>query len=119
MIQKQEKKFNKIEKDFSDNPFEPKMRPRLVNFVKETNEYKVIVDLKPLDGDENAVNLDIKDNIISISGKLNKKSNSGEKMLNFAQSYYVDEKLDQSKLTKEKKGDRYIITIPLEQNSNN
>ncbi len=46
--------FQRIEdKMTNENPFElQKMRPMLVNLVKENNEYKVIVDLKPLENNE-------------------------------------------------------------------
>ena len=38
----------------------------------------------------------------------------GEKIISFAQAYYLDEKLETDKIIKEKKGDKYIITIPFE-----
>ena len=113
VMQQQERDFRKLEK-MSENPFEPKMRPMLVNLVKENNEYKVIVDLKPLEGNENGIDVNIKDNVISITGELDKKSLRGEKIVSFAQSYYLDEKLETEKITKEKKGDKYIITVPFE-----
>ena len=47
----------KYEENLMDNPFEPKMRPMIVNLVKENDEYKVIVDLIPLEDNENAVNI--------------------------------------------------------------
>lgn len=113
MMKQQEKSFQKIEdKMMAENPFEPKMRPMLVNLVKENNEYKVIVDLKPLENNEKDVKVNINDHIISVSGELDKKSFSGEKIINFSQSYYVDEELQTEDITKEKKGDKYIITIP-------
>ena len=115
MIQHQEKDMRKFENGLlMENPFEPKMRPMLVNLVKESGEYKIIIDLKPLEGNENGVDVNIKDNVISVTGELDKKSVTGEKIINFSQSYYVDEKLDTEKITKEKKGDKYIVTIPFE-----
>ena len=54
MVQKDAKRIENYENKLMESPFEPKMRPMLVNLVKEANEYKVIVDLKPFDGDENA-----------------------------------------------------------------
>ena len=75
-------------------------------------DYKVIVDLKPLDGNENGVNVKIRDNVISINGELDKQTHRGEEILNFSQAYYLDEKLLTDKISKEKKGDKYIITIP-------
>lgn len=112
VMRDQERSFKRIEDKMAENPFEPRMRPMLVNLVKENNEYKVIVDLKPLENNEKDVNVSIKDNIITVSGELDKKSMSGEKIVNFSQSYYLDEDLQTDKISKERKGDKYIITVP-------
>jgi len=112
LIKQQEKNFEKFEFELGEHPFLPKTRPMLVNLVKENGEYKVIVDLKPLEGNENDVNVKIKDNVISVRGELENKTDTREKILNFSQSYYLDEKLETDKIRKEKKGDKYIITIP-------
>ena len=50
--------------------------------------------------------------IIDVRGSLEKQTGRGEKILNFSQSYYLDEKLLTDKIAKEKSGDKYIITIP-------
>ena len=112
MIKQQEKNFERFEIELGEHPFLPKTRPMLVNLTKENEEYRIIVDLKPLDGDENGVNVKIKDNVISVDGKLDKQTHRGEEILNFSQSYYLDEKLDTDKISKVKRGDKYIITIP-------
>ena len=52
LIAKQERDFERFDERRMENPFEPRMRPMLVNLVKEPSEYKIIVDLKPLDNDE-------------------------------------------------------------------
>lgn len=112
IIKQKEKNFEQFELELEKNPFLPTTRPMLVNLVKESEEYRIIVDLKPLEGNENGVNVKIKDNVISINGELDKQTHHGEEILNFSQSYYLDEKLITDKMTKEKKGDKYIITIP-------
>ena len=112
IIKQQEKNFERFEEELSEHPFLPKTRPMLVNLVKENNEYKIIVDLKPLEGNENGVNVKIKDNVISINGELDKTTHRGEEILNFSQSYYLDEKLLTDSIKKEKIKDKYIITIP-------
>ena len=114
LLKQQEKNFEQFEFELGEHPFLPKTRPMLVNLVKENDEYKIIVDLKPLEGNENDVSVKINDNVISVHGELNNRTNNGEKILNFSQSYYLDEKLITDKMTKEKKGDKYIITIPFE-----
>ena len=114
MLEKQAYDFDKYMLRKMENPFEPKMRPMLVNQVKEANEYKVIVDLKPFDGDENGIGINIEDKVLTVSGELDKKYHGNEKIIRFAQAYYLDDDLKIDEMTKEKKGDKYIITIPFE-----
>lgn len=112
MIQKQEKSLHRFDEKMLDHPFEPKMAPMLVNLVKEPNEYKVIVDLKPLEGNEKNVNVQINDNVVTVSGEMDKSSKHEEKMISFTQSFYLDEDILATNITKEKKGNKFIITIP-------
>lgn len=116
-IRKMEKTMNNIQKfdeKMMESPFVPKMSPMLVNLVKEPNEYKVIVDLKSLGDDEKNVDVKLDNNMITISGDMQKKELKGEKIMNFSQSFYLDEKLIPNKIIKERKGNKYIVTIPFE-----
>ena len=113
-MQKEQKRMDKLEKNFFDRPFEPKMAPMLVNLVKENDEYKLIVDLKPLDNDDKGIDMKIKDNIVTISGEIERKEHQKEEIMNFSQSYYLDEKIKTDNVTREKKGNKLIITIPFE-----
>lgn len=113
-IEKQERDFDKYMLNEMENPFMPKMRPMFVNLVKETNEYKVIVDLTQFE-DEKALNIDIKDNELTVKGEFDKNVRGAEKIINFTQTYYLDEKLDEERITREKKGNKYIITIPFKE----
>lgn len=116
-IRKMEKTMNNIQKfdeKMMESPFVPKMLPMLVNLVKEPNEYKVIVDLKSLGDDEKNVDVKLDNNMVTISGDMQKKELKGEKIMNFSQSFYLDEKLIPNKIIKERKGNKYIVTIPFE-----
>ena len=116
-IRKMERTMNNIQKfdeKMMESPFVPKMSPMLVNLVKEPNEYKVIVDLKSLGDDEKNVDVKLDNNIVTISGDMQKKELRGEKIMNFSQSFYLDEKLIPNKIIKERKGNKYIVTIPFE-----
>lgn len=116
-IRKIEKSMNNIQKfdeKMMENPFVPKMSPMLVNLVKEANEYKVIIDLKPLGDDDKNVDVKLDNNIVTVSGDMEKRELGGEKLMNFSQSFYLDEKLLPNKIVKEKKGNKYIVTIPFE-----
>ncbi len=114
MIQHQQRDFRHAEERLMENPFVPKMRPMIVNLVKESGEYKVIIDLTPLEGDENSVAVNVDGKVVTITGELDKKIRGNERIINFAQSYYLDEKLLTDKIIKEKKGNKYIVTIPYE-----
>ena len=115
IIKSQEREMRKAEKLLlTENPFEPKMRPMLVNLIKENQEYKAIVDLKPFDGNNEGIDVAVDKKTLTISGKFDKRILDSEKIINFSQSYYLDEDLLVDKITKEKKGDKYIITIPFE-----
>ena len=106
------KDFQKIEDKLSEHPFVPKSRPMLVNLVKENNEYNIIIDLKQLQGNTQGIDVKISNNIVTVYGEINNETLRGEEMLNFSQSYYLDEDLDTGKISKEKRGEKYIITIP-------
>ena len=108
-------KIEKFDDKMMENPFVPRMSPMLVNLVKEASEYKVIVDLKPLGDDEKNVDVSLKDNVITISGDMQQKELRGERIMNFSQSFYLDEELITNKISKERKGNKYIITIPFEE----
>lgn len=112
LMEHQVKDLENFEDEKMDNPFLPKMRPMIVNLVKEPNEYKVIVDLLPLDGNENSVNIKVEDDKLIVHGEADKKNFGREKIINFTQTYYLDEELDVKGITKERKGNKYIVTIP-------
>lgn len=114
ILQKQEKHFRNFDDKILEHPFEPKMAPMLVNLVKEPGEYKVVVDLKPFDNNEQNIKVQLNDNIVTISGEMDKNTKHEEKIINFTQSFSLDEDVIPVKMTKEKKGSKYIITIPFE-----
>ena len=112
MMMRNAKNLERFESKIFENPFEPKMAPMLVNLVKETNEYKVIIDLKPLEGNEKNIDIRLNDNVLTVSGEMGKIERRGEKIMNFTQSFALDEELDSQNMTKEKRGNKYIVTIP-------
>ena len=115
IMKHQERRMQKFEDKMMQNPFEPTVAPTLVNLIKEADEYKIIVDLKPLDNNENNVNVKTDNNTVTISGRVEKNGRRGEQIMNFSQSFLLDEKFNPDNITKEKKGSKYIITIPFEE----
>lgn len=117
-IAKEQKSLDRINDEYFINPFEPKMRPMFVNLIKEPSEYKVIIDLTALDGNENTIDVKIDGNELTITGDMDKKIRGSEKIINFTQTYYLDEPINDTKIEKIKRGDKYIITIPFKTNEN-
>lgn len=115
LIKQEQRDIRRMEEGFGENPFVPKMAPMLVNLVKEPGEYKVIVDLKPIGGSEKNINVKLSDNVITVSGEIEKQARQREEIIDFSQSYYLDEKINADKMTKERKGNKYIITIPYQE----
>lgn len=113
-LAKQERSIERFMEKDMESPFVPKMRPMMVNLIKEPSEYKVIVDLTLLDGNEKNISINIQGDELTISGNMDKKIRGTEKIINFTQTYYLDEKLKETDITREKKGDKYIVTIPFE-----
>jgi len=115
MMQREERSMKRFDDRFGENPFEPRMAPMLVNLVKEPGEYKVVVNLKPIGDNEKNVKVNLDDNVVTVSGEIEKKEHNREEITSFSQSYYLDEKLITDKISKERKGNKYIITIPYQE----
>ena len=117
-LAREQKDFEKLDEKYVLNPFEPKMRPMFVNLVKEPSEYKIIVDLATLEGNEDAINVKVNGAELTVTGEMDKKIRGREKIISFAQTYYLDQILEESQIRKEKRGDKYIITVPFKTDAN-
>ena len=80
----------------------------------ENDTYKIVIDLKPFNNNENNVSVDVQRHQISINGIGEKTNNKGQNLYSFSQSFMIPEKIDTSKVKKEKSGNKYIITMPIE-----
>ncbi|MBQ6516286.1 Hsp20/alpha crystallin family protein [bacterium] len=98
--------------------FDKKMKhmPSLVHLVKNSDEYKLIIDLRNLDNDEKNVNVSFDKDMVTVSGGIDKSRKREESVLSFTQSYVLSDEIDISKVKKEKIRDKYIITIPIKDN---
>ncbi len=111
------KQQDELMKDMEKLP--PIVAPLFNNPVKiqtfqEDDDYKIIIDLKPFNGDEKAITFNATANSIKISGKSDKKMKNGEKDISFMQSFSLPQKIDVNDIKTEKRGNNYIITLPIE-----
>lgn len=80
----------------------------------KNNEYKMIINLKPFNNNPKNINLDIQDNRVSVTGVGEKSGKNTDKVYTFSQSFVLPEKIDLEKVTKEKSGHNYVITLPID-----
>ena len=81
---------------------------------KNTDSYKMIIDLKAFQNNPNNVDLKVKDNTVSVRGLSDKSDKNSEKIYAFSQIYTLPQKIDEDKITKEHVKNKYIITLPID-----
>lgn len=113
MLKDQERMFDDIAM------FETTMNPFLVNPVKiETyknkDAYVITIDLKPFGGDADKIKVDVKPTKVRLSGESDETNKGTTKDISFMQNFSLPQKIDVEDVTKEVKGDKYVITLPIE-----
>lgn len=116
IIQEQDKLFNQ---DFGTLPMHNKVLKMMKNPVEiykdtEKNAYKIVVDLKHFDGNPNNINFEVVDNKVNLNAISENIKNNKENIYTLSQSFELPESVDEKNVTKEKVGNKYIITLPIE-----
>ena len=117
MMERQLRDMQKFDNDIFA-PIPMALHHSIITMVREDNNYKFIIDLKQLDNKESNVSVNINSDTVTIKGEAEKTNNKKTSTINFSQTFSLGIPLDKSKITKERKGDKYIITIPIEKNNN-
>ena len=81
---------------------------------EKSNSYKMIIDLKPFNNDPKNIEIKIKENQIDAKGLGEKSKKNTENVYVFTQKYVLPENIDEDKVTKEKVKNKYIITMPID-----
>ncbi len=113
MIQKQAREMKRVDNDI----FMPAPMPlhhSLINMVKENNAYKFIIDLKQLNNNDKNVDVTVNDDTVNIKGVVDKTKGNKDMVIEFSQTFALGAPIAKDKVTKEQKGDKYIITVPIE-----
>ena len=79
-----------------------------------TDSYKMIINLKPFNNNPNNVKINIDENRISVKASSEKSKKHSDSVYKFTQSFVLPEKIDTEKVTKEKIKNKYVITLPVE-----
>ncbi len=109
MMMKEDRAMHKMmQKDF-------RTERNLESYIQldETSDaYVVTVNLRPFDNDEDNVKVSTDDNVLTVQASNEKNKKNGSKVLAISQSYAFPPNVNFNKMTKERKGDKYLITIP-------
>ena len=85
----------------------------IITMVKDDNAYKFIIDLKQLDNNEKNLEINVNDDTINIKGAVEKTKGRQNYIAEFSQTFALGDKINKSTVTRERKGDKYIITVPI------
>ena len=112
-FEKMDKDFDKDMKSFKKSGMFIRHRSA-IEFIKTPDSYKFIVDLTPFQGNPEALNIEVKDDQISISGESKINTNNSESFTKMSQTYSLGKGAKPDKISKKKVDNKYIITVPIE-----
>lgn len=85
----------------------------IIHIQNAGNEYRIIIDLRAFDNNENNVHVTTNGHILSVAGRTVRKSQNDEQISEFRQNYLFGGNVQLEKLTKETFGNYYVVTIPI------
>jgi len=104
-------KMMKAEKTFAQNG------SNLIHMEQTKDNYKIKIDLKPFDNNEENVQVSTNEHILTISGRSVQKTKNNERITRFQQSYMFGDDVKLDNMTKEVNKNYLIINIPIEKNN--
>ncbi len=114
-IEKRDREMEKaFKKAFRGTEHLQERANHIIRLEQDDNEYKVLVDLVPLNDSDKNVDVKTNGNILTVKAAGIHGFGGRKSLVEFTQSYMFGDNVDLSRLTKERKGDMYIITIPIE-----
>lgn len=111
MMQKDMRAFDKMM--YSENRDFARKAAHVIHMEQDKNAYKVIIDLRAFDNNENNVQVTTSGNVLTINGRSIKTSKNNEQIAEFQQNYMFGNNVNLANLTKETRGNFYIVTVPI------
>ena len=93
-------------------------QPGVIHLEQGQDEYKIMIDLRAFDNNENNIQVLTNGNTLTINGRSIRKSKYDEQISEFQQSYLFGSNVKLFNLEKETKGHYLIISIPINNNEN-
>ncbi len=92
-----------------------KKAAQVIHLEQTKDAYKVIIDLRAFDNNENNLKTSVNGRILTITGRTVRKSKHNEQISEFQQNYMFGDNVKLEDLTKETDGNYYVITIPIQE----
>lgn len=91
----------------------------VIHLEQTKDFYKIYIDLKAFDNNENNLQVTTNSNILTIRGRSIRKTKHDEQIAEFQQNYMFGDNVKLADLTKETKDNYLIISIPIRDTENN
>lgn len=85
----------------------------VIHLEQTKDFYKILIDLRAFDNNENNVQVTTNGHILTINGRSIRKSKNNEQISEFQQNYLFGDNVKLPDLTKETEGNYLVITIPI------
>ena len=86
---------------------------QVIHLEQTKDFYKILIDLRAFDNNENNVQVTTNGNLLTINGRSIKKTKNNEQISEFQQNYMFGDNVKLPDLTKETDGNYLVITIPI------
>ena len=106
--------MREMDKMFKNERLIPQKSAGVIHLEQSKDAYKVLIDLRAFDNNENNVQVLTNGNLLTINGRTIKKSKHNEQISEFQQNYMFGNNVKLKELTKSTNGNYYIITIPID-----
>ena len=113
MMQHQMRDMKRIDNDIF-MPVPMPLHHSIITMHKEDDVYKFVVDLKQLNNNEKNIEVTTDNDTLTIKGVAERNRGNNSMMIDFSQTFAFGEKILKDKITKKRDGDKYVITVPVE-----
>jgi HSP20 family molecular chaperone IbpA len=107
------KDMRKMDKLMRENKMFSEKSANVIHIEQSRDFYKIIIDLRAFENNENNVKVSENGNILTINGRTVKKSKNDEQISEFQQQFMFGNNVKLNEITKETEGNFYVITIPI------
>ena len=116
MMMREQNRIDKMFKRETTRDYQlQKQAESFMRVEKNPDNYKIVIDLRPFDNNEQNVEVKANGNVLTVTAAGETKKHGHEMITRVSQNLMFDENVDLSKITKIREGNDYIIFVPVEE----